>query len=117
MTRRALLPDHVLPAELAAHLGVSERTLRETARELGAFRQFGKRMILLREDVDAIMEARRGCQSKSTAAATSGTTAAPLPAGDYAALLARRKSPSPKGSRPRPSARPGAVISMDRGRG
>lgn len=116
MTSRALLPEHILPADLAAHLGVSERTLRETARELGAFRQFGKRMILLPEDVDAIMEASRPCPLSSTAVGASGTTAAPLPAGDYGALRERRTKRAPNGSPRKPKQPRGTIVSMDRGR-
>ena len=52
---RPLLPEYTTPAELAAHLGVSERALRERAREIGACRVFGKRLILLAEDVAALV--------------------------------------------------------------
>lgn len=59
--RASLLPDHVTPADLAGHIGVSERELRRLARELGACRIFGKAMILLPEDVETILEASRPC--------------------------------------------------------
>lgn len=46
MTARAPLPAVTTPEDLAAHLGVSERTLREMARALGACRMFGLAMML-----------------------------------------------------------------------
>ena len=110
------LPAHITPEELAQHLGVSERTLREQARAIGACRIIGKKMILLESDVDAIMEATRPCLSKSTSAAKSGNTGAQPPEGDYAALRAQRTKRSPKGSRQKPNGGSGVVISMERGR-
>jgi hypothetical protein len=110
------LPVHVTPDQLAQHLGVSERTLREQARNLGACRIIGKKMILLESDVDLIMEATRSCRSQYTSGAKSGTTGAPLPDGDYAALQAQRKKRLPKGSQPMRKPKSGVVISMDQGR-
>ena len=111
-----LLPDHVKPSDPAEHLGVSERTLRETARALGACRIIGKEMILLAEDVDALMEGIKQCPSLSKSAAASGTTPEQLPGGDYAALQARLKKPTRKGSRRKSNTSLGSVVSMDQGR-
>ena len=110
-----LLPDRTTPAELAAHLGVNERSLRALARRLGACRELGKTMILLREDVATLMEAMR-CPYTSTAAARSGTTAAPSRASDFASLQARLTASSPTGSRRKQKPTPGTVVSMDRRR-
>src|SRR6476646_4864794 len=82
------LPDFTTPEALADHLGWSPRRVREVARRLGACRIIGNRMILLPDDVKAIMEASKPCPSSSTDAAKSGTIAAPLPGGDYEALRA-----------------------------
>lgn len=111
----ATLPAVYTPEDVAAHLGVSERTLREMARQLGACRMFGNRMILTAGDVQLIMEAAR-CPTPSTGAATRGTTGELSPGGDYAALAALRTKGLPKGSRQKPKAGSGSVISMDRRR-
>jgi hypothetical protein len=116
-TRASLLPDHVTPADLAGHIGVSERELRRLARELGACRIIGKAMILLPEDVETILEASRPCQSKSTNAAGSGTTEDQLPEGDFAALRKRLKNKTQSVSRQKSSTKRGSVVSMDRARG
>jgi hypothetical protein len=108
-----LLPSYTTPEELAAHLGVPERTLRQIARALGACSQIGKRMILTEDDVNTIMEATR-CPSKSTGAAQSGTIEAPLTGGDFAALQKRLTEKSRKGSRRKSSGARGNVISMGR---
>jgi hypothetical protein len=109
----ALLPDYTTPEDLAAHLGVSERSLRATARAIGACREFGKRMILTPDDVNMIMEATR-CPSKSSSAARSGTIEAPLTGSDFAALQKRLTAKSLKGSKRKSKSAPGNVISMDR---
>jgi hypothetical protein len=112
----AILPDYTVPADLAAHLCVSERTVRALARGLGAYRLIGNKMIMLKDDVETILEATRPCHSKSTVAAKSGTIAAPSPSGDYAALQAQRTKQSPKGSRQKQKPQSGVVTLMDRGR-
>jgi hypothetical protein len=110
----ALLPSYTTPEELAEHLGVSERTLRERARILGACRTLGKRMILLEGDVQLLLEDLRPCRSNSTGAqaAKSGTTGAPLPVGDYEALREQRTRNSPSGSPQKSKRGHGGVISM-----
>ena len=110
----SLLPDYTTPARLAEHLGVSERTLRERARALGACRELGKRMILLEGDVQALLEDMRPCHSKSTAAEKSGTTAEALPEGSYAALRELRTKGRPSVSRRKSKPENGVVTSMGR---
>lgn len=110
-----VLPAFTTPAELAAHLGVPERTLRAKAREIGACRELGKTTILLEGDVQAILEAMRPCPSKSTGAAKSGTIEAPLRGDDYGALRERLTGKSRSGSRRRSKAALGNVVSMGRG--
>jgi hypothetical protein len=107
------LPNFTTPGELAKHLGMSERTLREKARSVGACRELGKTMIMLDEDVAILMESLKQCPSRSTSAAKSGTTGALSPGGDYADLQARRSKRAPKGSRPTSKAARGKVILMD----
>jgi hypothetical protein len=55
------LPAAVTPEALAERLGWSARRVRDKAREIGACRILGNRMILLPQDVDAILEASRPC--------------------------------------------------------
>src|SRR5687768_6250205 len=84
---KQIVPAIVFPAELASELGCSERKIRRLARGLGACRIFGKTMVLLPEDVEAIFEAARPCPSPSIAGVKSGTTAEPLPDGSYEDLV------------------------------
>ena len=86
------LPEIITPAELAQRLGWSQRHVRDLARRLGIGRTLGNRLRFLPEDVHALLEATR-CPSSSTAAARPGTTAAQLPAGDYADLVRQRTKP------------------------
>lgn len=53
------LPEVTTPAELAKHLGWSERRVRDLARRLGACRILGNRMVLIKEDIEAILEATK----------------------------------------------------------
>jgi hypothetical protein len=53
------LPDGISPKEFADRYDWSERRVRAKARELGACRILGNRMILLPEDVTTILEATR----------------------------------------------------------
>ncbi|GGL80416.1 hypothetical protein GCM10011392_38780 [Wenxinia marina] len=117
MTRPALLPETTTPEDLAAHLGVAVRTLKDRAKEIGAYRKIGATWFFLPEDVAAIMEASRPCPSRSTDAAKSGTTAGPSLEGDYGDLRARLTAKGRSGSRRKPKPGNGAVISMDRARG
>jgi hypothetical protein len=107
---------HTTPEAFAEDYGWSPRRVRKLARELGACRVIGNRMILTDDDVTTILEASKPCPSKSTSAAQSGTTAALLPAGDYEALRAQRARKSPSDSPPRSKRGTGKVILMDRHR-
>jgi hypothetical protein len=109
----SLLPDYITPKELAAHLGVSPRTLKELARKIGACSIIGKSMILTEDDVNTIMEATR-CPSKSSSVARSGTIEAPLTGNDYEALRKRLIEKQPRGSKRKSKTVRGNVISMDR---
>lgn len=112
-----LSPAYTTPKELAMHLGVSERALRERARALGACRELGKRMILLPEDVHLLLEDMRPCQNSTNASPVGrGTSTSPAPTGDFAALQAHRTRTSPSGSRRKQKPQNGDVISMDRRR-
>lgn len=108
------LPAVHKPAEIAAHLGVSERLVRETARAHGACRVVGKTMVLTDDDLAVFMEAIR-CPSKSIVAARSGTIEAPLRGDDYGALRERLTAKSRKGSRQRSKTARGNVVSMGPG--
>ena len=72
-----ILQDGKTPAQwvdaLAANgVDISERTLRERARSLGACRVLGKAMILLPEHIDQIFEEPDQCRSRSTSGMGSG---------------------------------------------
>ena len=91
LTERTMISEIVKPDDLAAALGCSPRRIREMARHIGACRLFGKTMVLLPDDVAAILEAARPRPLASTAWPTTRTTAAPLPEGDFAELLKLRE--------------------------
>lgn len=109
-----MLPSVTTPEILAKHLGWSARRVRNKARELGACRISGNRMVLTQSDVDAILEESRPCPLKSTNAAVFDITGAPLPNGDYAALRALRTKRTPPASRPRSKPSTGNIVSMVR---
>lgn len=55
------LPDYISPTDVVKHFAekgikVSERELRRRAREIGAYRQIGKAIFFLPEDLERIME-------------------------------------------------------------
>lgn len=77
------LPVSITPEDLARHYGFSPRKLRGIARKIGACRIVGNRMILLPDDVTAILEA-----IKPAPAPPAGV---PRVTGDYAALVALRE--------------------------
>lgn len=105
------LPQAITPAQFAHHYGWSERRVRDKARELGACRIMGNRMVLLPEDVQALLEATK-CPSPSTGAAKSGTIVGRLPDGDYEDLVKLRTKPQRREKPPRSKAASGKVISM-----
>lgn len=52
-------PKAITPEEFAKHFGWSPRKVRQIARDIGACRIVGNRMMLLQEDIDAILEASK----------------------------------------------------------
>lgn len=111
-----MLPPKATIAQLAAYLGVSERTARERAQAVGVYCKPGKpKGFVLAEDVPVILEDSK-CRTSSTNAVASGTSQSPLPDGDYAALREQRTRDLQNASRRRPRQRNGDVISMVRGK-
>jgi|EndMetStandDraft_8_1072994.scaffolds.fasta_scaffold863474_1 hypothetical protein len=108
------LPETTTPEALADHMGWSERRVRDLARRLGACRILGNRMVLLGEDVAAIMEAAKPCPSKSIAVreALSGTIEGPLPEFDSVDLLAHLTKKPRRELRPRSKTSSGNVVSI-----
>ena len=105
------LPEFVPVEDLAQHLGVPVRGLKDRVKELGACCKFGHKLLLLPEHVEIIMRESQ-CPSKSESAAKSGTTQGRLPGGDFETLLERLTKPSPKGSPQKPKQKNGVVTSM-----
>lgn len=117
MTLSVLLSDYVTPKDFAEHFGFSEREVRKMAREIGACHVQGKRMILLENDVQMLLEAMKPCPSSFSndqIAPATGTTEAPLMGGNYEALRERLTKGLRKGSLRRSKAGPGNVVSMGR---
>jgi hypothetical protein len=56
---RENLPAIFKPDEVAKHFGWSVRRLREKAREIGACRLLGNKMVMTTSDIEALMEATR----------------------------------------------------------
>lgn len=87
MTRRAAILDRVIsPAEAVEILftrgvKVSERTLREKARRIGAYREVGQAMFFLPEDLEKIMEPQPCSRPKGARKARTGYSAGPSTAG------------------------------------
>jgi len=113
------LPSGITPAEFASRYGWSERRVRDKARELGACRVLGNRMVLLPDDVSAILEATKPCPSRSidVREALSTTTGERLPDVDSAALLAHLTRKTRKELRPRSRTNSGNVVSMEKRKG
>ena len=113
-----MLPESTTPAALARHLDWSERRVRDLARRLGACRILGNRMVLLGEDVAAIMEAAKPCPSKSIAVreALSGSIGERLPDIDSVDLLAQLTRKPRRELRPRSRTSSGNVVSMEKKR-
>ena len=76
-------PDFLTPEQFAKHYGWSARKVRELARQIGACRIIGNRMILLDEDVKAILEASKPTAPKAKAPL--------IPEGDFAKLVQFRE--------------------------
>lgn len=106
-----LLPDFVTPAELAQHFGVSERTIRACLREYGTYSKLSRKIVVFPEQIEQLKEAMR-CHSSYNSAASTGTTRARSPVGDYAALQKQRTKRSQKGSKQRKRLRLGNSTKM-----
>jgi hypothetical protein len=70
---------------------VAERAVRERARKIGACRIIGKAMMILPDDLEAILEDMRPCPSGSTSGERFGTMSARSTGDDYAALVKFRE--------------------------
>ena len=107
-------------AELsAAGVEISERTLREKARQLGAYRSLGNAIVLLPEHIDQIFEepacpTRKELSSSTHAAATGGSKAVDLITTDISErALARLTELSRKPNSKKYTGRRGSVVSLD----
>jgi hypothetical protein len=61
----AITPEQLVAKFAKAGISISERTLRERARQVGAYRLIGKTMFLMPEDVEKIIEAAKPVPEKS----------------------------------------------------
>ncbi|MBY2921033.1 hypothetical protein HF259_06215 [Rhizobium leguminosarum] len=55
----AITPSQFVERFAKAGIHISERTLRERARQIGAYRQMGKTMFFMTEDIDTLIEASK----------------------------------------------------------
>ena len=110
-----IIPQTITPAELALTLGASPRRVKEDVRALGCYCKIGAKIVMRQHHVEAFMEAME-CRSKYTSVEKFGTTEAPLPEGDHAALVVRRTKKQLKGSRQRQRPLTGVVTLMDQRR-
>lgn len=90
----AITPSQLVERFAKAGIRISERTLRERARQLGAYRQMGKTMFFMPEDVETIVEASKPEPKKGAEAApaVSNWTEA-----DTNALIDRLTKKKPRG--------------------
>lgn len=97
----AITPADAVAKLKARNIDISERTLRERARKLGACRVIGKAMFLMPDDIETILNAAKPepttCQT-SKSEETSGTTALPSMGYDTEDLLRRLTKGSRKTS-------------------
>ncbi len=107
-----ILPAFVTPEDVAAHFGASARTIRETARRLGACVIIGKRMVLLPEHVERLVKEATPCPSDLSAGPASGIFPELSPAAAFDAVRARQTKASPSGSKPKRKPTSGHVVSM-----
>lgn len=101
-SQSADIPSFTTPDEFAAHFGWSPRQVRSMARKLGACRIVGNKMIMLKEDVEQLLEATR---PKPTANEDdSPRTPSPSPVTAQSAVEAiRRKAAMAASKQPRSS--------------
>lgn len=64
---QAMTPAMVVETLLSRGVQISERTLRERARRIGAFREIGRTMFFMPEDIDALLEAAKPARTNRTA--------------------------------------------------
>lgn len=91
----AITPTQLVERFAKAGIHISERTLRDKARQIGAYRLIGKAMFLMPEDVEALLEASRP-KIKTPAAAAPAFK--PSIGSDYEELLRIRAKTSPRSS-------------------
>ena len=107
----------ITPEKLAQQMpGWSAKRVRRFAKKLGACRILGNRMVLMPEDVKAILEATRPCPLESTNEKpepdTSGTIVEQLTGIDYEARLRQRIEKQRRNLQPRSKPDNTKVISL-----
>ncbi|SCX00693.1 hypothetical protein DSM25558_0162 [Agrobacterium sp. DSM 25558] len=70
---QAMTPAMVAKTLRNRGIMISERTLRERARRIGAFREIGKAMFFMPEDIEALLEAAKPAQKPPTLSANQWT--------------------------------------------
>jgi len=70
----AVTPTALVAKFAEAGITISERTLRERARQLGAYRLIGKTMFLMPEDIEVVLEASKPQPKKPAAVVISNWT-------------------------------------------
>lgn len=83
------LPPVFTPDQIAKHFGWSPRKVREFAREIGACRILGNKMVLTQEDLDALIEASKPAPLPRRNVVT--PTHPVYPMGSYAELVKLRE--------------------------
>lgn len=83
------LPHFFTPEEVAHHFGWSPRKVREFARQIGACRILGNKMVLTQEDLDALIEALKPAPLSRRTVVTA--THPVYPMGSYAELVQLRQ--------------------------
>ncbi|KQZ96885.1 hypothetical protein ASD74_06420 [Rhizobium sp. Root564] len=56
---KAMTPSSVVETFRSRGIQISERTLREKARRIGAFREIGKAMFFMPEDIEALLDSAK----------------------------------------------------------
>lgn len=109
----AISPSSAVAKLQSAGIQISERTLRERARRIGAFREIGKAMFFMPEDIEKIITAaapeNKPCQI-SKSAEMSGTTVSRWMESDTESLRKRLTNASQKTSRS--STKQGSVVPL-----
>jgi hypothetical protein len=102
--------ETITPEEFAAQMGWSARHIRQLARQIGACHILGNRMILTREDVDAILEATKpkplGPRPQTYLQSLRSSPGPRLPEGDYEDLVRFRDKQKREQQKPKRLVRP-----------